>query len=251
MNIDLQPLWDFLSQTSNFIIGFNICMGYLIKKSPFISNRYIDLLVLLFSVAVTPYFFEPYILGIMWGVIYAVLSFKLYDWFFSWLFKINPDREEEDPTRPRFITPPCYALLMIPLVCLPLVGCATNQTPRDTVVSITPYVRPAVNALCSVVLNSALNESDRKEKAVEMYNLSVIVENLATGQYPTVEQFEKVLQDHVPKKSHWASLTKSLSSLYKGQYPKIVKGDVQVWVDFAGEFVGGIVDATEPYVTDN
>lgn len=125
MNIDLQPLWDFLSQTSNFIIGFNICMGYLIKKSPFISNKYIDLLVLLFSVAVTPYFFHPYILGVMWGVIYAVLSFKLYDWFFSWLFKIEPNREEEDPTRPRFITPPCYALLMIPLMCLPLVGCAS------------------------------------------------------------------------------------------------------------------------------
>lgn len=139
--------------------------------------------------------------------------------------------------------------VLIPFFILPLTGCAYNgQTTEEHVVSITPYVRPAVNALCTVVLNAAIDDKDRKEKAIQIYNLSIIVETLAKGEFPTVEEFQKAIENNLPGKSHWASLTKSLSSLYKGQYPNLVKGDAKVWVNFAAEFVGGIADSTEGYV---
>lgn len=140
-------------------------------------------------------------------------------------------------------------LIILPLLFLPLTGCASNgQTTEEHVVSITPYVRPAVNALCTVVLNAAIDDKDRKDKAIQIHNLSIIVETLALGEFPTVEEFHRAIENNLPGKSHWASLTKSLASLYKGQYPNLVKGDTKVWVNFAAEFVGGIADATEGYV---
>lgn len=142
------------------------------------------------------------------------------------------------------------SLVIVPLLCLPLVGCATNQTPTDTVVAVTPYVRPAMTALCIVVLNSAVDDKDRSEKAQEIYHLSSLFESLAKGEFPSVGRFEDILNDHLPKKAHWASLSKSLANIYKGQYPKLMQGDTKAWIDFCREVVGGIADATEGYVTD-
>ena len=73
---------------------------------------------------------------------------------------------------------------ILPFILIPLLvaGCATTGTngkidPAQTVENALPYIAPAVTLTCTVVLDQALSESDRIEKAKMINNVATIVES--------------------------------------------------------------------------
>jgi hypothetical protein len=145
---------------------------------------------------------------------------------------------------------------LIPLISIPLLflaGCATtgNHTPNDpaqTVENALPYIAPAVTLTCTVVLDQAVSDSDRAEKAKMINNVATIVEGLTRGSTPTPDQLQKALTDYLPvEKTHWAKYVVAIKDLYATQFNK-VGGNAKLAVDVLNAIAKGCKDATESYV---
>jgi len=144
---------------------------------------------------------------------------------------------------------------LLPLIFIPLLvaGCATtgNHTPNDpaqTVENALPYIAPAVTLTCTVVLDQAVSDSDRTEKAKMINNVATIVEGLTRGATPTPEQLQKALTDYLPvEKTHWAKYVVAIKDLYATQFNK-VGGNAKLAVDVLNAIAKGCKDATESYV---
>lgn len=144
---------------------------------------------------------------------------------------------------------------ILPFVLIPLLvaGCATTGTdgrvdPAQTVENALPYIAPAVTLTCTVVLDQALSESDRIEKAKMINNVATIVESLTRGATPTPDQLQKALTDYLPvEKTHWAKYVVAIKDLYTTQFNK-VGGNTKLAVDVLNAIAKGCKDATESYV---
>ena len=144
---------------------------------------------------------------------------------------------------------------LLPLIFIPLLvaGCATtggnsNNDPAQTVENALPYIAPAVTLTCTVVLDQAVSDSDRAEKAKMINNVATIVEGLTRGAAPTPDQLQKALTDYLPvEKTHWAKYVVAIKDLYATQFNK-VGGNAKLAVDVLNAIAKGCKDATESYV---
>jgi hypothetical protein len=146
---------------------------------------------------------------------------------------------------------------ILPFILIPLLvaGCATTGTdgkidPAQTVENALPYIAPAVTLTCTVVLDQALNESDRIEKAKMINHVATIVESLTRGATPTPDQLQKALTDYLPvEKTHWSKYVVAIKDLYATQFNK-VGGNGKLAVDVLNAIARGCKDATESYVNN-
>jgi len=144
---------------------------------------------------------------------------------------------------------------LLPFILIPLLvaGCATtgsnsNNDPAQTVENALPYIAPAVTLTCTVVLDQAVSDSDRAEKAKMINNVATIVEGLTRGAAPTPDQLQKALTDYLPvEKTHWAKYVVAIKDLYATQFNK-VGGNAKLAVDVLNAIAKGCKDATESYV---
>ena len=146
-------------------------------------------------------------------------------------------------------------ILLAALAPLFFAGCVTTGTngkvdPAQTVENALPYIAPAVTLTCTVVLDQALSESDRIEKAKMINNVATIVESLTRGATPTPDQLQKALTDYLPvEKTHWSKYVVAIKDLYATQFNK-VGGNAKLAVDVLNAIAKGCKDATESYVNN-
>jgi hypothetical protein len=201
--IDLQPLWDWLKQPANFVIGFNIVIGYMVKKSPWINNKFLETVVFCFSIAVTPFFHQPPIYGFMYGAIYAVVSFKIYDWIL---------RPIENKFKP--VEPPSVILPVLCAATMFLTGCATSPTgervPDPVAIQQGAYVTSY--GLTSWALS--LSHGDDKDLAEKKEHLAKARQYLviARDQGQSVAQIALGLAQTLPDKEHWKNYVDGLKT---------------------------------------
>jgi hypothetical protein len=146
---------------------------------------------------------------------------------------------------------------LLPLALIPLIvaGCATtggnySNDPSQAVENALPYIAPAVTLTCTVVLDQALSENDRAEKARMIYHAADIVEGLTKGTTPTPDQLQKALADYLPQdKTHWVKYVVAIKDLYATQFAK-VNGNSKLAVDVLNAIAKGCKDATESYVSN-
>ena len=101
-----------------------------------------------------------------------------------------------------------------------------------------------------MVLDQALSESDRIEKAKMINNVATIVESLTRGATPTPDQLQKALTDYLPvEKTHWSKYVVAIKDLYATQFNK-VGGNAKLAVDVLNAIAKGCKDATESYVNN-
>lgn len=150
---------------------------------------------------------------------------------------------------------------ILPLIFISILvtGCATNNggngnsdvggtTPKQAVEAALPYIAPAVTLACTVVLDQAVSESDRAEKAKMINNVATIVEGLTRGSTPTPDQLQKALSDYLPQeKTHWAKYVVAVRDIYAAQFNKL-DGNVKLGVDVLNAIAKGCKTATEEYV---
>jgi hypothetical protein len=101
-------------------------------------------------------------------------------------------------------------------ITLSLSSCAT--LPENNFPFIA-YVEPASYLACNLVLNNAVSEEDRVEKAKVIYALSFTIKTLSSGEVVLPEEFEEIVKLWTDdEKPHWVNLASVLTSLYKDAY---------------------------------
>lgn len=148
---------------------------------------------------------------------------------------------------------------ILPILALPFLfaACATNPsgsssdvggtTPKQAVENALPYIAPAVTLACTVVLEQAVSDSDRAEKAKMINNVATIVESLTRGSTPTPDQLQKALTDYLPQeKTHWSKYIVALKDIYAAQFAKL-DGDTKLGVDVLNAIAKGCKTATDEY----
>jgi len=146
---------------------------------------------------------------------------------------------------------------ILPFILIPFLvaGCVTTGPdnkvdPAQTVENALPYIAPAVTLTCTVVLDQAVSEGDRVEKAKMIYHVADIVEGLTKGAAPTPDQLQKALTDYLPQdKTHWVKYVVAIKDLYATQFAK-VNGNTKLAVDVLNAIAKGCKDATESYVSN-
>jgi hypothetical protein len=148
-------------------------------------------------------------------------------------------------------------LLIIALLPLLMVGCATTDTNNnnatggttavENVKAALPYVAPAVTLACTVVLEQAVSPQDRVEKAKMINHVATVVEGLTRGSTPTPEELQDALEDYLPtEKTHWVSYVNVIKDIYAQQFSKL-GGDGKLAVEVLNAIAKGCKDATASY----
>ncbi len=132
-------------------------------------------------------------------------------------------------------------------------GCASflNEIskPGQTVQAYLPYIKPSVAFITTAVLNYAVSEKDRVDKALTLYYIAGVVQTLSKGETLTPEQLEEALSTVTPKKQHWAQFVVGISSVYSSVYYR-VSGDAKISLDTLAAIADGIRSGVLPFVSD-
>jgi hypothetical protein len=202
MHDQLDQLWNLIAIPQNLIIAYCIALGYVIKKIPAVPNQYIELIVTLFSVLFAQFLFTaptiPFVKA-AYGLIYAVVSFKLYDWVFSRIEGL--------------ISPKVLPLLLAAGLSVTLVACVgltpnfsalpATATPAEKQKALAadayakladPSVQKGVrNTLVfagNLALQKAVSDEDRTAIKNQMYAWATAFETLATGKVVTASEID-------------------------------------------------------------
>lgn len=200
---DLEILWKWLSQPTNFIIGFNIAVGYFVKRMPWIDNKFLETVVLGISVVVTPFFKQPPIYGLMYGVIYALIAFKMYDWVFSVI-----EEKLKPPEKPSVLIP-------VLAVCLLFSSCATGPNGERTP---DPAAIQSASQLTSYGFTYwalSLSNGDDKDLAEKKDILAEVRKYLviARDQGQAGAAVGLGLAETLPNKEHWQEYQNALKNV--------------------------------------
>jgi len=149
-----------------------------------------------------------------------------------------------------------YALTLAAVVTL--TGCGTVESTgtgqgavAGTVDKVTPYIRPATTAACSLVLALAVSPADRVDKAAIINKLATVVQSLAAGSTPTPSALAAAIEVVAPNKGHWARMIVTIKAVYAQAYDQYIKGDVKKAATVLHEIAAGAVDATSDVTGTN
>jgi len=144
---------------------------------------------------------------------------------------------------------------LVLIAVTPFLFAACAVTPQNQESGVSPtvqaapaWIRPAATTACAIVLEGAVSAKDRVDKAIILNKISTIVAPAISGHMPSVGDFEFALSNFLPEKTHWLTLTQSISALYSGAYDQYVKGDAKLAALYVEQIVLGIKDATAPYI---
>ena len=118
----------------------------------------------------------------------------------------------------------------------------TADSVRNAVHVSIPYIRPPVFLACSGVLNFALSDTDRIDKANLIYSVAMAVRSLCTGVVPEPAEVKNVIALWMPEKTHWANLATTISGFYSGLFEQL-KGDPLLAVQVLEQIARGCEDA--------
>jgi len=151
------------------------------------------------------------------------------------------------------------ALASIPVVIL-LTSCATNNggnsgdstggtttTAAQKVEAALPYIKPAVSLACTAVLEAAVSDSDRAEKAKLIHDVAKVVRGLSAGSVPSVQDLDNAVAGFLPQKTHWTNFANSLGDVY-GNLFRQINGDPALALKVLNAIADGCVSATEGYI---
>jgi hypothetical protein len=201
---DLEILWNWLAQPTNLIIGFNIALGYFVKRMPWIDNRFVETIVLGVSIVVTPFFKQPPIYGLMYGVIYALIAFKMYDW----VFKVIEDKLK--PVEPPTVIIPVFAAMLL------LSGCATGPSGEPGKVDPTTIQSGAqLTSYGFTYWALNLSHGDQKDLAEKKEILAEVRKYLviARDQGQAGASVALGLAQTLPDKEHWREYQNALKNV--------------------------------------
>lgn len=147
-------------------------------------------------------------------------------------------------------------IILVGLSAILIAGCATNNsnqkndnTAQTNIENALPYIKPAVILTCTVVLDQALSQSDRAEKAKMINHVATVVEALTVGSTPTPDQLQKALSDYLPtNKTHWANYVSAIKDIYADQFKKIENQNAILAVKVLNSIAAGCREATANYV---
>lgn len=157
-----------------------------------------------------------------------------------------------------------YSLFLALPVAIMLSSCATNNggnagqdtggttggnTAADKVEQVLPYIKPAVSLACTAVLEAAVSDSDRVEKAKMIHDVAAVVRSLTSGSVPTVQQLDEAIANFLPKKTHWTNFADSLSDVYQNVFRQI-NGDPALALKVLNAIADGCVSATQNYLNN-
>ncbi|MFZ4599980.1 MAG: hypothetical protein ACOYNN_15155 [Terrimicrobiaceae bacterium] len=127
-------------------------------------------------------------------------------------------------------------------------GGTTNQnSAAQKVEAALPYVKPAVALACTAVLEAAVSDSDRVEKAKMIHDVAAVVRSLTGGSVPTVQQLDEAISNFLPEKTHWTNFADSLSDVYQNLFRQI-NGDPALALKVLNAIADGCVSATQTYL---
>jgi hypothetical protein len=141
-----------------------------------------------------------------------------------------PKDEDEGPKLPPPVKLAALAALL-GLVC----GCATV---RDGADAAKPYLSTGADLACSAVLQLAVSDGDRVEKAKYIYSVAACVRSLSGGNVPTPAELGSAIALWAPEKSHWADLASTLQSIYGDQFNRI-DGDPRLALEVLEQIARG------------
>jgi hypothetical protein len=143
--------------------------------------------------------------------------------------------------------------LLVIAAALALTGCATtSETPTDKVDVALKYVRPATRLACVIGIEEGAEEADRIKLAQEIYNVSVLIESLSTGKFPTPLELKQILEKKFPKDRKYIALALSLTDIYKNataQLSTVIDSEKSpIVIKYLHEMAVGCREAAELYI---
>ena len=121
-------------------------------------------------------------------------------------------------------------LIILSILASCFVGCSSMSNFYNGLNNSSPYFRSSSALITTLVLQKAVSDEDRQEKAKIVLNLATAIETLTKGDNLSVETVSTTLLQSIPDKPHWKEYTMALVLLYTDFYEqndKVVIGDKQ------------------------
>ena len=144
------------------------------------------------------------------------------------------------------------ALLIV--FCLPLSGCQSFKTAirdnRSGIEKAVDYARFASYFACAQILDLAVDDGDKQEKAQIIFDISSALSALSEKN-PTSEDIEALVVAHTPDKMHWEFLGQELGRIYENLYSDISSDEDFVLVaEFINEISEGCKQASLQFLSE-
>lgn len=139
-------------------------------------------------------------------------------------------------------------LIALSLIAAFLTSCAAYRSTIDHVTDNENLIAPAVALVTSIVFEKAVSEEDKVEKAKIIQNLAEKLIAVELTAKPTKEEFQTMILDALPGKTHWVTLAAVLATKYDSATKNISSDDVAKTVAVIREISIGLQAATARYV---
>ena len=145
-------------------------------------------------------------------------------------------------------------LTLLVAICFPLSGCQSFKTAfkdnRSNIEKAVDYSKFASFFACAQILDLAVGEEDKEEKAKIIFDISSALATLSQ-ENPTAEDIELLVLHHTPDKMHWEFLAQELGRIYENLYSNIkTDEDLVLVAQFINEISEGCKQASSPYLTN-
>ena len=139
-------------------------------------------------------------------------------------------------------------LFILAFLLLATVSCSTYTRTIDKISDNHNLISPSVSLVTSVIFEKTVTEEDQKVKALILENLTFKIINLNFDKKPTRQEFETILLDNLPLKTHWIVLTSTLGSYYEKSTANLDDSNVKTTLEILREIATGIHIAVEKYL---
>lgn len=130
---------------------------------------------------------------------------------------------------------------------VPTTGCKFWSTNKGTYID---YIRPATSLTVLTVLDNAVDEEERVERAILIYHSSVIIEALSSGAVPEANAVRAALEEYLPEGAIWADFIASLDDIYKTAYSR-TNEDAQLVLEVVTELAAGCKEGAVRYLNEH
>lgn len=139
-------------------------------------------------------------------------------------------------------------LFILAFLLLATVSCSTYRTTIDKISDNHNLISPSISLVTSVIFEKTITDEDQKVKALILENLSSKLFALNFDKKPSRQEFETLLLDNLPLKTHWIILTSTLGSYYEKSTINLADSDVKITLEILREIATGIHLAIGKYI---
>lgn len=139
-------------------------------------------------------------------------------------------------------------LFILAFLLLATVSCSTYRTTIDKISDNHNLISPSISLVTSVIFEKTITDEDQKAKALILENLSAKILALNFDKKPTRQEFETLLLDNLPLKTHWVILTSTLGSYYEKSTANLDDSNIKTTLEILKEIAIGIHLAIQKYL---